>query len=45
MTGAGIPHVVGNPDLDFAAEKALRRKLLERALRAITTDVKTQQEF
>jgi glycine reductase len=45
VTGAGIPHVVGNPDLDSTAEKALRRKLLERALRAVTTDAKTQQEF
>ena len=45
MTGAGIPHVASNPDLAPAEEKAFRRKLVERALLAVTTDVEDQRVF
>jgi glycine reductase len=45
VTGAGIPHVAGNPDLGPAEEKAFRRKLVERALLAVATDVEDQRVF
>lgn len=35
----GIPYPTGDPSLDPAAEKAWRRKLVERALEALTTSV------
>ncbi len=40
-----IPHPLGNPTLDKAEEKALRRKLVEKALRALTTEVTGQTVF
>ncbi len=40
-----IPHPLGNPDLDPEEEKALRRKLVERALRALSTEVEEQTIF
>ena len=45
MTGAGIPHVAGNPDLGPAEEKAFRRKLVERALLAVATHIEDQRVF
>jgi len=45
VTGAGIPHVAGNPDLGPAEEKAFRRRLVERALLAVGTDVEDQRVF
>jgi betaine reductase len=35
----GIPYPMGNPTLPLDEEKALRRKLLERGLKALATDV------
>ncbi len=35
----GIPYPAGDPSLDPAAERAWRRKLVERALEALTTPV------
>lgn len=40
-----IPHPLGNPALDPKEEKALRRKLVERALEALVTEVHDQTVF
>ncbi|GAV23217.1 glycine reductase [Carboxydothermus pertinax] len=40
-----IPHPLGNPTLPADEEKALRRKLVEKALRALTTEVEGQTVF
>ena len=40
-----IPHPLGNPALSHDEEKALRRKLVERALAALTTEVADQTIF
>ena len=40
-----IPHPLGNPALSHDDEKALRRKLVERALEALTTEVEDQTIF
>ncbi len=42
VSGAGIPHVVGDPDLDLAEERKLRRSLVERALQALGTPIQGQ---
>jgi glycine reductase len=40
-----IPHPLGNPALEPKEEKALRRKLVERALEALQTEVTEQTVF
>ncbi|MDE7055540.1 MAG: glycine/betaine/sarcosine/D-proline family reductase selenoprotein B, partial [Oscillospiraceae bacterium] len=40
-----IPHPLGNPALSLEEEKAIRRKLVERALEALTTEVDDQTIF
>ena len=40
-----IPHPLGNPVLDKAEEKALRRHIVEKALEALTTEVDGQTIF
>jgi len=40
-----IPHPLGNPALSREKEKALRRNLVERALKALTTEVDGQTVF
>ena len=40
-----IPHPLGNPAISHDEEKALRRKLVERALEALTTEVEDQTIF
>ena len=40
-----IPHPLGDPTLEPAAEKELRRELVERALRALETPVEEQTVF
>ena len=40
-----IPHPLGNPAVSSDEEKALRRKLVERALKALTTEVDGQTVF
>ena len=40
-----IPHPLGNPALSPEDEYALRKKLVERALEALTTEVKDQTEL
>ena len=40
-----IPHPLGNPKLDPDEEKAIRRKIVERALKALTIEVELQTVF
>ena len=40
-----IPHPLGNPALTMDEEKAIHRKLVERALEALTTEVEDQTIF
>lgn len=40
-----IPHPLGNPELTHEEEKVIRRKLVERALEALTTEVEDQTIF
>ena len=40
-----IPHPLGNPALEPGEEKALRRKIVERALVALETEIKEQTVF
>ena len=40
-----IPHPLGNPALDKDEEKELRRKIVEKALNALTTEVDGQTIF
>lgn len=40
-----IPHPLGNPSLDPADEKKLRRHIVERALHALTVEVTEQTVF
>ena len=41
----GIPYPTGDPNLEPDEEKAWRRKLLEKALEALTTPVKEPTVF
>lgn len=40
-----IPHPLGNPKLERSEEKKIRRHLVEKALKALTTDVHEQTVF
>ncbi len=40
-----IPHPLGDPSLSHEEEKELRRKIVETALRALTTEVSDQTIF
>jgi len=40
-----IPHPLGNPSMDAEEEKALRRKIVEKSLIALTTEVTEQTVF
>jgi len=40
-----IPYPLGNPVLDMAAEKDIRRKIVEKSLEALTTEVEEQTIF
>ena len=40
-----IPHPLGDPAKSPAEEKALRRRLVERALEALETDISEQRVF
>lgn len=40
-----IPHPLGNPTLDAAEEKKLRRSIIEKALHALTVEVEEQTVF
>jgi len=41
----GIPYPLGNPHLEFNAEKKLRRSLVEKALSALQTEITEQTVF
>lgn len=45
VPAVAIPHPLGDPKLDLKEEKALRRKLVERALSALSTEVEDQTVF
>ena len=40
-----IPHPLGNPSMDKVEEKALRRKIVEKSLVALETEVTEQTVF
>lgn len=40
-----IPHPLGNPSIDAKDEKVLRRNLVEKALKALETEVEGQRVF
>ncbi len=45
VPAVAIPHPLGNPALDKDEEKKLRRRLVEKALTALTTEVEGQTIF
>jgi glycine reductase len=45
VPGVAIPHPVGDPSKGIEGDRALRRELLERALKAIMTPVDEQTVF
>ena len=45
VPAVAIPHPVGNPALDKEEEKKLRRQIVEKALKALTTEVDGQTIF
>lgn len=40
-----IPHPLGNPSLSYDDERALRRRLVEKALKALQTPIEEQTVF
>ena len=45
VPAVAIPHPLGNPHLDHNEELKLRRKLVEKALKALETEVDGQTVF
>ena len=45
VPAVAIPHPLGNPALEKAEEKKLRRRLVEKALKALQTEVDKQTVF
>ena len=45
VPAVAIPHPLGNPSLGFKEEYALRKKLIEKALKALETDIESQTVF
>ena len=45
VPAVAIPYPLGNPALDITEEKKLRRRLVEKALRALQTEVDKQTVF
>ena len=45
VPAVAIPHPLGNPALDKEEEKKLRRQIVEKALKALTTEVDGQTIF
>ncbi|SHH37620.1 selenoprotein B, glycine/betaine/sarcosine/D-proline reductase family [Thermosyntropha lipolytica DSM 11003] len=45
VPAVAIPHPLGDPKLSPEEEKALRRKIVEKALKALCTDVEDQTVF
>lgn len=42
VPAVAIPHPFGNPALDANDEKRLRRRLVEKAMKALLTEIETQ---
>lgn len=45
VPAVAIPHPLGNPDLEEAEEFALRKRIVDEALTALTTEVNEQTVF
>ena len=45
VPAVAIPHPLGNPALDKEEEKKLRRQIVEKSLKALTTEVDGQTIF
>ena len=45
VPAVAIPYPLGNPALEIGEEKKLRRRLVEKALRALQTEVTEQTVF
>lgn len=45
VPAVAIPHPLGNPNLSHEDEKKLRRSIVEKALKALTTEVDGQTVF
>ena len=45
ITGGGIPYPAGDPHLPPEREVEFRRRLVEQALEAVTTEIKTPTVF
>lgn len=45
VPAVAIPHPLGNPALTMEEEKTIRRRLLNTALKALTTEVEDQTIF
>jgi betaine reductase len=45
IPGKAIPHPLGDPLLSRAEEKAFRRRMIERALAALETEIQGQTVF
>jgi glycine/betaine/sarcosine/D-proline reductase family selenoprotein B len=45
IPAGGIAHPLGSPDLDPKGEKALRRRIVKKALESLQKDVKEQTLF
>lgn len=45
VPGISIPHPLGNPNLPEEGSKKLRRQLVERALKALQTEITEQTVF
>ena len=45
VPAVAIPHPLGNPAMDKEEEKKLRRQIVEKALKALTTEVDGQTIF
>jgi glycine reductase len=45
VPAVAIPYPLGNPALEIGEEKKLRRKLVEKSLRALQTEVDKQTVF
>jgi glycine reductase len=45
VPAVAIPHPLGDPSLAPEAERALRRRIVERALAAVSTEIEEQTVF
>ena len=45
VPAVAIPYPLGNPELEHEEEKKLRRRLVEKALNALTVEVEDQTVF